>query len=631
MLDGREEFMGMYIQTPQSLVKQQDTRQPINNNNASYANRNDNSNGYNSLATAIPNSQRTDGGWDHFAYCTKNTASKDGFLEQQQGKEKNVALHLAQPKEEAISNAAPFGIKERETNFKQIMEEPVQQCLVAAKPAVVAFEELEGPQAKNHRRPMNAFLMFCKRHRAVVSLHYPHKENRFITKVLGDWWKQLTEEDKQPYEDLAKEHKTKFISANPGFRWCKQEKMDAPAYHVQNSVELTSSSATVKTEVPDFLREQHESSMEAAESLVKMAQGVGLPPMTTFKLADETQMGSLSALYTARPAGSSWKTGFTSDASKLPEHNYSEPCKEFNNQLHNQERPLVHNISAVDQPGQRQSFCSQSRPKAEWAYRYEKSISDAPSTDGKTAAGVQTAVAVAVDVEQGYPRASRSCKGKRYREFMHQQFKNSSVSSVRKTQQKRSTPATTLGTSVNCIVAQDAHGVTDTCGMNDPSASSMLLPAQVDFNALTKELDAKIHNLPCMDIADFLSKKKDEKKRKKPYALSPKAWKNKVPASSLPKKSIPFPMVAEAARPATTPVELPTISVSSPPPPVVVPAVITQSPAKIVGCRKRKAPKENITRNPDPSVLERQPIKCGPPDNGYQLPSAIINKLSTST
>ncbi|KFM62559.1 HMG box transcription factor BBX, partial [Stegodyphus mimosarum] len=41
------------------------------------------------------------------------------------------------------------------------------------------------------RRPMNAFFIFCKRHRDIVREKYPHLENRSITKILGEWWANL--------------------------------------------------------------------------------------------------------------------------------------------------------------------------------------------------------------------------------------------------------------------------------------------------------------------------------------------------------------------------------------------------------------------------------------------------------
>lgn len=55
------------------------------------------------------------------------------------------------------------------------------------------------------RRPMNAFLIFCKRHRAIVREKYPNLENRSITKILGDWWANLEKDEKNCYTNLAKQ------------------------------------------------------------------------------------------------------------------------------------------------------------------------------------------------------------------------------------------------------------------------------------------------------------------------------------------------------------------------------------------------------------------------------------------
>lgn len=55
------------------------------------------------------------------------------------------------------------------------------------------------------RRPMNAFLIFCKRHRAVVRQRYPHLENRSVTKILGEWWANIEPAEKASYTELAKQ------------------------------------------------------------------------------------------------------------------------------------------------------------------------------------------------------------------------------------------------------------------------------------------------------------------------------------------------------------------------------------------------------------------------------------------
>lgn len=71
------------------------------------------------------------------------------------------------------------------------------------------------------RRPMNAFFIFCKRHRDIVREKYPHLENRSITKILGEWWANLSPHEKSPYFEFAKEYREAFLKANPDFKWYK--------------------------------------------------------------------------------------------------------------------------------------------------------------------------------------------------------------------------------------------------------------------------------------------------------------------------------------------------------------------------------------------------------------------------
>lgn len=78
------------------------------------------------------------------------------------------------------------------------------------------------------KRPMNAFLIFCKRHRSVVRQKYPHLENRSITKILGEWWAALDAEEKHNYTDLARQYKEAFMKANPHFKWYKTTELRPP-------------------------------------------------------------------------------------------------------------------------------------------------------------------------------------------------------------------------------------------------------------------------------------------------------------------------------------------------------------------------------------------------------------------
>ena len=63
----------------------------------------------------------------------------------------------------------------------------------------------EDSNEQRARRPMNAFLLFCKRHRSLVRQQHPRLDNRGATKILADWWAVLEPKEKQKYTDMAKE------------------------------------------------------------------------------------------------------------------------------------------------------------------------------------------------------------------------------------------------------------------------------------------------------------------------------------------------------------------------------------------------------------------------------------------
>lgn len=58
------------------------------------------------------------------------------------------------------------------------------------------------------RRPMNAFMIFSKRHRQIVHQMHPNQDNRTVSKILGEWWYSLKPEEKQKYNELASEVST---------------------------------------------------------------------------------------------------------------------------------------------------------------------------------------------------------------------------------------------------------------------------------------------------------------------------------------------------------------------------------------------------------------------------------------
>eukprot|EP00062_Callorhinchus_milii_P011007 gi/632956490/ref/XP_007893982.1/ PREDICTED: HMG box transcription factor BBX isoform X1 [Callorhinchus milii] len=148
-------------------------------------------------------------------------------------------------------------------------------------------DETEDDDASEQRarRPMNAFLLFCKRHRSLVRQQHPRLDNRGATKILADWWSVLDPKEKQKYTDLAKEYKDAFLKANPGYKWCPT-----------TNKPLKSPSPTVATRKKLWTFPTEPAKDFAITKRVVKTEEI---PHINFAMADPTQMGGLSMLLLA--------------------------------------------------------------------------------------------------------------------------------------------------------------------------------------------------------------------------------------------------------------------------------------------------------------------------------------------
>ncbi|XP_073520696.1 HMG box transcription factor BBX isoform X5 [Phyllobates terribilis] len=144
-------------------------------------------------------------------------------------------------------------------------------------------EDNESPEQRA-RRPMNAFLLFCKRHRSLVRQEHPRLDNRGATKILADWWAYLDPHEKQKYTDMAKEYKDAFMKAHPGYKWCP----------TTNKPVKTPTTVTTRKKLWPY---PQEAVKEIASS--KTASKEEEMPQLNFGIADPTQMGGLSMLLLA--------------------------------------------------------------------------------------------------------------------------------------------------------------------------------------------------------------------------------------------------------------------------------------------------------------------------------------------
>ncbi|XP_037543555.1 HMG box transcription factor BBX [Nematolebias whitei] len=147
-------------------------------------------------------------------------------------------------------------------------------------------ETEEDSSEQRARRPMNAFLLFCKRHRSLVRQEHPRLDNRGATKILADWWAVLEPKEKQKYTDMAKEYKDAFMKANPGYKWCP------------------TTSKPVKTSCCQPVGSPRKkvwslSCNSPKDSTAKKVPKTESLPQLNFAMADPTKMGGLSMLLLA--------------------------------------------------------------------------------------------------------------------------------------------------------------------------------------------------------------------------------------------------------------------------------------------------------------------------------------------
>uniref|UniRef100_A0A667WQR8 HMG box transcription factor BBX n=1 Tax=Myripristis murdjan TaxID=586833 RepID=A0A667WQR8_9TELE len=164
-------------------------------------------------------------------------------------------------------------------------------------------EEVEEDSTEQRaRRPMNAFLLFCKRHRSLVRQEHPRLDNRGATKILADWWAVLEPKEKQKYTDMAKEYKDAFMKANPGYKWCPTTNKPVKSPSCQPV-------SNPRKKVWSFPSNSTKDSATA-----KKVPKTDSMPQLNFAMADPTKMGGLSMLLlagehalTTREVGHCWK------------------------------------------------------------------------------------------------------------------------------------------------------------------------------------------------------------------------------------------------------------------------------------------------------------------------------------
>ncbi|RUS78207.1 hypothetical protein EGW08_014021, partial [Elysia chlorotica] len=110
--------------------------------------------------------------------------------------------------------------------FEEVTESPKKTQTKRRSQSLSALKDEKQPRkVKDHiRRPMNAFMIFSKKHRALVHEQHPNQDNRTVSKILGEWWYALAPDQKQSYHDLAAKVKEAHFKAHPDWKWCSRDR-----------------------------------------------------------------------------------------------------------------------------------------------------------------------------------------------------------------------------------------------------------------------------------------------------------------------------------------------------------------------------------------------------------------------
>ncbi|KAH8286677.1 hypothetical protein KR018_009518 [Drosophila ironensis] len=326
--------------------------------------------------------------------------------------------------------------------------------------------EPEQEQRPEHhaRRPMNAFLIFCKRHRAIVKERYKTLENRAITKILGDWWAALDENEKHCFTDLAQQNKDAFFNANPNFKWYK---LPAPPLRT-----LATRPSNATAAVPGGAAGEEQQMQKLSLDLLRRDY---------FKLADETQMGELSSLLQVQVQAQAQE---------------QEQQKDF---------ALQQALSETSQ------FLSAHMPGATGKERPVTGANKRTFDSNSSNSSEEEAVGGATPNKKA--KSSRSCKGKIYQELVN----SGQLAAINK-KAKGSHRSTIVGGNF-ADIPLDAAPNTPPTSPPERQPSSPVGGHQRSVSESSSsgffDLEEKIKELPALSLDAYLQRKRSTKKKKK--------------------------------------------------------------------------------------------------------------------
>uniref|UniRef100_A0A6G1S8T0 Protein capicua n=1 Tax=Aceria tosichella TaxID=561515 RepID=A0A6G1S8T0_9ACAR len=84
-------------------------------------------------------------------------------------------------------------------------------------------------QQSHIKRPSNSFILFSRKYRPLVHQRYPNSDNRTVSKILGQWWYNLDQSEKDKYKTEAFQQKEDHFKKHPEWKWCTKSQSSPSA------------------------------------------------------------------------------------------------------------------------------------------------------------------------------------------------------------------------------------------------------------------------------------------------------------------------------------------------------------------------------------------------------------------
>ncbi|XP_039948497.1 putative transcription factor capicua isoform X1 [Bactrocera tryoni] len=153
-------------------------------------------------------------------------SSSDNYRYGSSSKNKYGNEGMGEAKTSSASGNSGSAAKRRSQSLSALQQQQQQQQAksTAGGGNCAIDKEPSSPEPDKIRRPMNAFMIFSKKHRKLVHKKHPNQDNRTVSKILGEWWYALKPEQKAKYHELASSVKDAHFKMHPHWKWCSKDR-----------------------------------------------------------------------------------------------------------------------------------------------------------------------------------------------------------------------------------------------------------------------------------------------------------------------------------------------------------------------------------------------------------------------